>query len=235
MYVDLLKRCLTNTIYFRGTKDVPVEFRTQGKDWPRDAHTMIGMDRLNNIQFCVESALRDKVPGDLMETGVWKGGATIFMRGLLKAHGVKDRSVWVADSFEGIPEPDPVNYPRDKGIDLYKFRELAISLEEVMDNFDRYGLLDDQVRFIKGWFKDSLPGAPVKELAVLRLDGDLYESTKNALDSLYPKLSRGGYLIVDDYGAIEACRKAVHDYRNRHGIKDKIIEVDWTGVYWQKK
>ncbi|WP_045215354.1 TylF/MycF family methyltransferase [Desulfonatronovibrio magnus] len=234
LYIDLLKRCLTNTIYFRPTEEIGYDFRDEGKDWPDDAHTMIGLKRIDNIQFCVEKVLMDNIPGDLMETGVWKGGATIFMRGLLKAYGITNRSVWVADSFEGLPRPDLHNYPHDQGIDLYQFSELAVSLSEVQDNFDRYGLLDDQVKFVKGWFKDSLPQAPVQQLAVLRLDGDLYESTVNALDNLYPKLTPGGFLIVDDYGAVEACSQAVHDYRRRNGIEDEIIPVDWTGVFWQK-
>jgi O-methyltransferase len=234
MYIDLIKRCLVNTIYFQPYQGISSEVRAEGQDWPIDAHTMIGMKRLNNIQLCVESVLEDKVPGDLMETGVWKGGATIFMRALLKAYGVVDRLVWVADSFEGLPEPDVVNYPQDDGIDLYKFPELSISIEEVRDNFLRYDLLDKQVKWIKGWFKETLPQAPVEKLAVLRLDGDLYESTIIALDSLYPKLVQGGYLIVDDYGCIEACREAVHDYREKHKISEEIVSVDWTGVYWRK-
>ena len=94
--------------------------------------------------------------------------------------------------------------------------------------------MDDQVGFIVGWFKDTLKYAPLKNLAVLRLDGDLYESTIQALEPLYPRLSVGGYCIVDDYGNINACREAVTDYRNSHSIKDEIIEIDGSGVYWRK-
>ncbi|MFH1754031.1 MAG: TylF/MycF/NovP-related O-methyltransferase, partial [Candidatus Omnitrophota bacterium] len=165
---------------------------------------------------------------------VWRGGAVIFMRALLKAYGVRDRTVWVSDSFEGLPEPDTERYPDDAGDTLHSSKELAISLESVKANFESYGLLDDQVRFLKGWFKDTLPVAPIKRLAVMRLDGDMYGSTIDALNSLYPKLSAGGYVIVDDYGAMETCRKAVGDYRQLHNIKDEIKEVDWTGAYWRK-
>src|SRR5207244_9250758 len=105
---------------------------------------------------------------------------------------------------------------------------------QVKANFDRYGLLDHQVRFLKGWFRDTLPGAPIEKLAVLRLDGDMYESTMDALTNLYPKLAVGGYLIVDDDGYAPACRQAVQDYRQAHGIKEKILEIDWTGVYWHR-
>ena len=109
-----------------------------------------------------------------------------------------------------------------------------MSLEEVQANFARYDLLDDQVRFVKGWFKDTLHDAPIEQISVLRLDGDLYESTIQALDGLYAKLSSGGFCIIDDYHAIAACEKAVTDFRTTHGITEEIHEVDGTGVFWRK-
>jgi O-methyltransferase len=114
------------------------------------------------------------------------------------------------------------------------YRELAVPLEDVKANFAAYGLLDDQVQFLKGWFKDTLPTAPISKLAVVRLDGDLYESTMDGLTCLYPRLSGGGYLIVDDFNAVPACRKAVEDYRHAHGIIDEVIPIDWAGVYWRR-
>ncbi len=156
------------------------------------------------------------------------------MRAILKAHGVTDRTVWAADSFEGLPAPDAGKYPFDAGLNFNRFKELAVSLQDVEDNFRLYSLYDAQVRFLKGWFRDTLPGAPVERLAVLRLDGDLYESTMDALVHLYPKLQPGGYCIIDDYNDIAACRQAVTDYRARHGIGDEIVRVDWTAVYWKK-
>lgn len=264
LYLDLVQRVVTNTVYQDPNIDPlrcadpdiqrdrqagasirddprvwssydPAE-REEGKGWPRDAHTMVGLRRLENLRECVEQVLTDGVPGDLMETGVWRGGTCIFMRAILAAYGVSDRKVWVADSFEGIPAPDPERYPADRaatGIESVN-EVVGVPLETVQENFRRYGLLDEQVSFLKGRFCDSLPTAPVERLAVLRLDGDLYESTMDALVHLYPKLSPGGFLIVDDYGALEICAKAVDDYRAEHGIEDLIISVDWTGVYWRK-
>lgn len=210
--------------------------RSEGLDWPTNAHTMIGLKRLDNIQFCVEDVLTNDVPGDLIETGVWRGGATIFMRAILKVYGVHNRTVWVADSFEGLPPPNTEKYPYDAEDVLYTCNQLAIPVEQVKENFERYGLLDDQVRFLKGWFNQTLPTAPLEKLAVIRLDGDMYESTMDALVSLYPKLSVGGYVIVDDYSneGTPACRQAVDDYRKLHSITDEIVRVDWTGVYWQR-
>ena len=192
---------------------------------------MVGLKRLDSLQFCVEEVLRRNVPGDLIECGAWRGGSCILMRAVLKAYGSIDRTVWVADSFEGLPELNPEKYPED--VELWKGGEMAVSLEEVKQNFERYGLLDSQVRFLKGFFVDTLPSAPIQRLSVLRLDADLYESTKQTLDYLYPKLSPGGYVIVDDY-SLPAARQAVHDCRDSHKIDDEIIPIDWTGVYWEK-
>lgn len=241
LYLDLLKRCLTNTIYqdssttFGEAGPFDLGNRVEGRDWPAVAHTMIGLKRLDALHYCVQDVLARGVPGDFIETGVWRGGATIFMRGLLKAHGVTDRVVWVADSFEGLPAPDAAKYPADANYNFQDFRELAVSLEQVKLNFQRYALLDDQVRFLKGWFRDTLPGAPIRSLAVLRLDGDLYESTMDALTHLYPKLERGGYAIVDDFGDVPACRQAVTEYRAAHGITEEIVPIDWSGVFWRKE
>jgi O-methyltransferase len=208
--------------------------RLEGTDWPAHAETMIGRKRLNQLQSCIEEVLHQNVPGDLIECGVWRGGATILMRAALKANGDAERRVWVADSFEGLPPPDAENYVADKGDQHHRCQQLAISLEEVKANFARYGLLDDQVKFLPGWFKDSLPAAPIDKLAVLRADGDMYESTTQILTYLYPKLSVGGYCIVDDYGAIPACRQATDDYRSQQGITDPLQQIDWTGVFWRR-
>ncbi|REF35939.1 TylF/MycF family methyltransferase [Thermasporomyces composti] len=228
----LLARLLARR-HFTLVKETTPETRRAGRDWPRLAHTMVGTKRLDNLRFCIEQVLREDVPGDLIETGVWRGGAAIFMRGVLAAYGVTDRVVWLADSFSGLPAPDVSKYPADAGDPLHTFSELAVSLEEVRENFRRYGLLDEQVRFLPGWFHDTLPTAPVERLAVLRLDGDMYGSTIEALEALYPKLSPGGYCIVDDYGAVEGCRRAVEDYRAAHGITAPLVAIDADGVYWR--
>lgn len=208
--------------------------RAEGRDWPVGAETMIGLRRLDNLEHCVRGVVAGDVPGDLIETGVWRGGASIFMRAVLKALGDTTRTVWAADSFRGLPRPNAAAYPADEGESSWRRYELAVGLETVKANFAKYGLLDDQVRFLAGWFSDTLPTAPIERLAVLRLDGDLYESTIVALRALYPKLSRGGYVIVDDWGAVPACKQAVADYRAEAGIDEPIHEIDWTGVYWQR-
>ena len=210
--------------------------RELGLDWPAEAETMIGMQSLTSLQHCVETVLTDNIPGDLVECGVWRGGACILMRAVLEAYQDETRCVWLADSFAGLPPPDPAKYKADKGLRLDFFAGiLAVPETEVRANFQRYGLLDDQVRFLPGWFKDTLHDAPIDRIAVLRLDGDLYESTIQPLEALYPRLSRGGFCIIDDYRDIPACRKAVTDYRAKHRISEEIVDIDGCGVLWRKE
>jgi O-methyltransferase len=209
--------------------------RDLGLDWPAEAETMIGMQRLTSLQRCVETVLADDIPGDLIECGVWRGGACILMRAVLAAHGDETRSVWLADSFQGVPRGDPANYKADKGIRLDRYAGiLGVSEAEVRANFQRYGLLDEQVRFLPGWFKDTLHDAPIDRIAVLRLDGDLYESTMQALDALYPRLSPGGFCIIDDYHVMKPCEQAVTDYRVKHGVSAEIVDINWSAVLWRK-
>jgi hypothetical protein len=192
---------------------------------------MIGTKRLRSLRQQVEITLRENIPGDYIETGVWRGGACIFMRAILKAHGVIERKVLCADSFSGLPKGQHHNDRRDR---LYKFAELAISEEQVRRHFDVYGLLDDQVVFLAGWFRDTLPRLSDERFAIIRLDGDMYESTHEALTHLYNRLSPEGFAVVDDYGSISACRRAVHDYLDENSLKPEIIPVDNTCVWWRK-
>ncbi|MGI8908931.1 MAG: TylF/MycF family methyltransferase [Candidatus Sumerlaeaceae bacterium] len=216
---------------------VPYEpdLRATGREcWPPEAESMIGLLRLENIQKCIQSVVRENIAGDVIETGVWRGGATIFMRAALEAYGDREKTVWVADSFEGLPPPD-ASYPADAGDSHFTYSPLAVSVEQVKENFRRYKLLDQRVRFLTGWFKDTLPSAPIERLSVLRLDGDMYQSTMDAISALYPKLSVGGYCIVDDYLWHKPCAQAVEDYCRTHGINKIIHNVDWTGVYWRRE
>jgi O-methyltransferase len=208
--------------------------RLAGKDWPPDAETMIGLKRLDNLRHCVRTVVEDEVPGDLIETGVWRGGACILMRGALKAYGDESRCIWVADSFRGLPKPNPDKYAADSGDAHWTHNDyLGVPLEQVQANFARYDLLDDRVKFLEGWFRDTLSTAPIEQLSILRLDGDMYESTIDAISALYPKLSVGGFVIVDDY-CLEGCKAAIHAYRAAHGIDDPMIDIDGTAIYWRR-
>jgi O-methyltransferase len=207
--------------------------RLEGRDWPLHAETMVGRRRLEQLAAAVLGAVAEGVPGDVFEAGVWRGGASILARAALQEAGVEDRVVWVADSFAGLPPPDPERYPADAGDRHYQDPFLRVPRAEVERAFARHGLLDRQVRFLEGWFEQTLPAAPVERLAVLRLDGDMYGSTIVALDALYHRVSPGGFVIVDDYGAVPGCRQAVDDFRARHAIAAPLVPVDWAGVFWR--
>lgn len=233
-YLELMRGCLTRSVFADMEPGYDGALREEGRDWPATAETMIGLRRLKNVEEAVRTVVVEGIEGDLIETGVWRGGSCIMMKAVLAAYGDTTRRVFVADSFRGLPPPDPKRSPPELvEEDLSIHEQLAVSAEDVRANFRRYGLLDERVVFVEGWFKDTLPELAVKRLAVLRLDGDYYESTMDALSALYPKLQRGGFCIVDDYGCFETCRRAVHDYLDRHSHDVNIIPIDWTGVYWR--
>ena len=239
LYLDLLEaavcgRLIEDPSIHPAQEGYDADRRLRGWDWPQYAHTMIGVQRVRNLRVAVERVLQDGVPGDLLETGVWRGGACILMRGILAAYGVADRKVWVCDSFQGLPPPNTELYPADAGDKTHAFPELRISIAEVRHNFSKYGLLDDQVVFVEGWFRDTLQHVATEKLAVLRLDGDMYESTMDALNGLYHKLSPGGFLIVDDY-VLPACRKATEDFRSQHEIVEPIEIIDGVGAFWRRE
>lgn len=243
LYLNLLRDTLTGFVYrdppintrpwWKRRKGFSEKLRHEGGDWPSLAHTMIGRARIDNIRYALETVIAEGIPGHFIETGVWRGGACIFARGVLKSHNVVDRKVIVADSFEGLPAPDIGKWPADKGDPHHKIDVLAISEAIVRENFSAYGLLDDQVEFIPGYFEQTLPGRKFGALAVVRLDGDMYGSTWTALEALYPQLSPGGFLIVDDY-TLPNCRRAVHDYREQQAIAGELVPIDAASVYWRK-
>ena len=240
LYLDLLIKVLTNMIYGdpstnpENTGPFQAELRAEGRDWPALAHTMVGVRRLENVRELVQRVIDEGIAGDFVEAGVWRGGVCILMRGVLAANAIKDRKVYAIDSFAGLPPPRPEKFPHDEGLDLTIYPELAVSLEQVKHNFARYGFLDEQVIFVKGLFQHTLPTLDAGPFALIRLDGDLYESTYVALEALYPKLSPGGFIILDDVNFIPACRQAVMDYRSRMGITAVLHDVDWCAGWWQK-
>ncbi len=198
-------------------------------------HTMMGRARLDSLHACLDTLRQEEIPGNLVECGVWRGGGCIFMAGYLEAHRLVGKRVIVVDSFEGLPPP---SLPQDAGLDLSKdkFPELAVSLGVVQENFTVYGLQGPKVSYLKGWFKDTLPNASIGPIALLRMDGDLYQSTMDILINLYDMVAPGGFVIVDDFGAIAACQQAVLDFFRMRGLPvPQMQEIDWTGVWFRKE
>lgn len=221
-------------LFLRYLKEDDIKYRVNGIDWPAHGMTMVGLLRLDDLQRCVESVVADGVEGDLIEAGTWRGGASILMRATLNSLGQADRTVWLADSFNGFPTPDREAYPEDKRIDFSDRDFIAVPEEEVRGNMERFGCLEG-VEFVPGFFEDTMPKMAAGTWSVVRLDGDSYESTMMTLSKLYPGLSKGGYLIVDDFGALPECQRAVEEYRETHGITAPIEKIDWTGVKWRKE
>lgn len=260
-YLRLMRVCLTRSFLEPSYAEIPRNTRTTAKLLRYAAYstlqhvlrpfrlsivqmnrstgeTMMGMGALENLHEAMRQAMGNQVPGDFVETGVWRGGGTIYMRAFLEAYSEPQRRVWVCDSFEGLPKPKD-EYDADSGSRLWESEYLAVSMDEVKRNFDFYGLLDERVCFIKGFFSDTMPTAPIDQIAILRLDGDMYESTIVVLEHLYPKVSPGGIVIIDDYGMLPECNRAVEDYRLKHGITDPLQIIGFVnraplGAYWCK-
>ena len=248
MYMQLLATTLTGTVYrsrSMGFKAGPAKglprlaynnaTRSEGNDWPEIGMTMVGMKGLANIRQALETVIRGKVAGDFLEAGVWRGGASIFAKGVLRVYGedVK-RRVWVCDSFRGLPENSTkLDSPHWKTLKV-----LEVSKDSVREHFKQFDLLDDNVLFRKGYFVDSLPKVrkEIGSLAVLRADGDMYESTMDIVFNLYDKLSRDGFIIIDDYG-IPECKRAILDFRRMHKITEPIIGFTKYNlkVFWVKR
>ena len=220
-------------MFSRELSSEELRLRAMGADWPFSGLTMVGLERLDDLQACVESVIADGVEGDVIEAGTWRGGASILVRATLDSLGATDRTVVLADSFKGLPAPGEA-FPEDVDLDLSSVDYLSASAEEVRGHFERLGL-EEGLEFVPGFFSETLPGLRGRRWSVVRLDGDTYEATWVGLDSLYPGLSKGGYVIIDDYGLIPECRAAVDDYRREHGVTAPIEKADWNGRRWRRE
>ena len=237
-YIDLIKRSITN--YPQLGDDTEFEdfhcathYDLQQSRWKigRRAQplTLLTKSQLDLVETAVLEIEEQAVPGDLIEAGVWRGGCIILMRALLQAHGIAGRKVFAADSFCGIPMNSRIaNDPVDRWTDRW-----VASAEEVKQNIRRFGLLDDRIRFVAGYFADSLTQLPGERFSLIRLDSDSYDSVGISLEALYPLTSRGGIVIIDDWHLV-GCKLAVENYRARHGINDEI-KVQDGNAYWVKQ
>jgi O-methyltransferase len=244
-YLDLLKLALCDlagastlsvgadedgTVMSRELRDEGRRVRIAGMDWPLQGLTMVGLGRLDDLQRCVEAVVADGVAGDLIEAGSWRGGASMLMRATLDTLG-EDRTVYVADSFQGFPELDAAD---EHGARLSSFQFLAVPDDQVRESFARLGL-DRGVELVPGFFEETLARFAGHRWAIVRLDADSYEATRYALDCLYPGLTVGGYLVIDDYGSFDGCRRAVDEFRAAHGIAEPIEAIDHTGARWRRE
>lgn len=203
---------------------------------------MVSPKQLNNLWELIGLIKREKISGDLVECGVWKGGCVATMVYRLEKLGLK-KKIWLFDSFQGLPEPTgqdgrkaSIYAGRRTQGRLVSIKECVATLSDVKEIFSKLGLPWRLAVVKQGWFQETLPKAEksLHRIALLRLDGDWYESTKICLKHLFPKVVSGGFIVVDDYYYWEGCRRAVDKYLAQHHLRVKIKAIDDHGVYFLK-
>ena len=249
-YLAFFRDAVLNRLYATlpgACQDVACPVLMDGRGWPNGpALSMSGVRRSDHFVALVSQAVSDGIPGHVIETGVWHGGLSLLAAKTLEVLGETSRRMYLADSFRGIP-PTPKDGKRYTAQDV-KAQHIGIlnnnSALWVQDAAYRFGFTRDQLRFVIGFFNESIPrlikAEPGIGFAVVRLDGDAYHSTWDAITLLYPRLAPGGFLIVDDYTEWEGCRRAILDYRRKHDIRAPLTLIphrqqEWhIGAYWRK-
>lgn len=204
-----------------------------------EPYTMTSPERIYALISAVDYILEQNIAGDFVECGVWRGGSMLSAIMRLMEKGCTDKTLWLYDTYEGMPAPDENDYSKRSGPAKDKFEKTKISenssdwcfasLEDVQANIALAKYPADKIHFIKGKVEDTLPAQAPQTIALLRLDTDWYASTKHELEHLFPCLVSGGILIIDDYGHWEGCRKAVDEYFTGHAQKPLLVRVDYTG------
>jgi len=195
--------------------------------------SMVGVKRLNNVIESIYEVIEKGVPGDFVECGAWRGGVGVLMRAVMKSLGADDRRIWLCDSLQGLPKSDIEYEVKLFGPEL---DWVSVSLDEVRRSFTDYGLFDECVQIVPGWFSDTLYKMPVEAIAILRLDADYYCSTMESLAVLYDKVSSGGIVIIDDYYSVGTCAEAISTFFEARGMAEPAMQdIDKDGVFWRKQ
>lgn len=206
--------------------------------------TMTSPARGRRLWAQCQDLFRRGVPGAMVECGVWRGGSTALMA-LAARHAGEERTFHLFDSFEGLPEPSPADDAASIAYSGGKSSGQLVSIGECVADakavqaflFEELRLDAASFQFHVGWFQNTVPAAApaIGDIALLRLDGDWYESTKVCLEALYPRLVPGGIIILDDYFAWKGCRDATEEYRTRHGIRTPVERIDAAAGCWIKE
>jgi O-methyltransferase len=227
---------------FMRPSDVKTDSRQMQRDFDHEfldlltrvqPFTMTTPERLYGLREATRYVSREHIPGDCVECGVWRGGSSMAVAlGLLDA-GDHQRRLWLYDTFAGMTAPGE----RDEAEVHRRFAEISsrgkrwisVPLEEVRANLESTGFPDDRLEFVVGKVEDTIPRRAPRTISLLRLDTDWYESTRHELVHLWPRLSSGGVLIIDDYGHWEGARKAVDDFFDEVGSRPLFARLDYTG------
>jgi O-methyltransferase len=197
-----------------------------------NVYSMCAYNEIKQTQDLLVDVINNNIEGSLVETGVWRGGIGMWMQAILKYYNVR-KDIWLFDMFGLFPEPI---HEKDKYINnIIKFLFAnPPTVDDVRNNFRKMDLLDSNIKFVVGEFKNTVPVSKINNIALLRLDGDHYDSTMIVLENYYWNISKGGYCIIDDYNNEHiACRNAVDEFRLKHSINNKIIDTHGGSVYWQ--
>jgi hypothetical protein len=189
-------------------------------------YTMIGSRRARSLRRMARTCDEDHIPGAFVDCGCFNGGSSAMM-----SSGAPSREVWAFDSFEGLPEAGPRDPVRADDL----VGQLVASEQKVREAFSRFAS-PERLHVVKGWFQETFPRSAreIEPVAILHADGDWYESVKLTLETFEPKVSPGGFVVIDDYGDWEGAKEATHDYRASRGIDATLIEVDHTAAFWRK-
>ena len=202
--------------------------RARGRDWPAFGLTMIGTARMIQFKDAIISVIKNNIKGDIAELGVWRGGACIWARKILDVYHENKRIVHVFDAFETIP-----------GYNESYMNYLAVSQEKVMSNFKKFDADVNPVKFHKGLFKDTLPhfvkeNPDVKSIAVLRIDGNFYDSYQDAMYYLYPLVPKGGIIIFDDVFTHKPVMKFWNDFKHDYSLNEELQKIDSDAAWFEK-
>lgn len=215
--------------------------------WNVCTHALQNYASLSNAYDLAAYIENRKLPGAIVECGVWRGGCAAVMAKVADT-AKSNRKIWLFDSFEGMPSATKEDIGQDAkwlscGVmsedltDLTPVGTNIASVEEVKELlFNRLHLKEENVVIVKGWFQNTLPAYRdrIGDIALLRIDGDWYQSTKACLETLYDNVVNNGYIIVDDYGFFPGCKKAVDEFLQERQVTVQIIKVDYSRIYFQK-
>jgi O-methyltransferase len=216
-------------------KDFPDDYDDAGKDIIRAVrpYTMTSHEKLYALILAVRYAHAHGIPGDIVECGVWRGGSMHAAARTLDALGDTSRDLHLFDTFDGMPPPTEKDLRHDgtPAADLLAIRPrdhdvwAVATLDDVRDGFAEVPYPSERVHFHKGMVEETIPAAAPEQIAILRLDTDWYESTRHELEHLYPRLSRGGVLLIDDYGWWKGSREAVHEFLEESGERLLLLRM----------
>jgi O-methyltransferase len=196
-----------------------------------EPYTITGLERLVALIQAVQYIVSHDIVGDLVECGVWRGGSIMAMIRVLLRSNVQDRALYLFDTFEGMPPPSEkdVTYQGEPAAQIFEQVRCCVSMEEVAAAVYGVGYDRAKIHFVPGRVEQTVPELAPENIALLRLDTDWYESTRHELVHLFPRLSQGGVLIVDDYGHWRGARQATDEYLAQHKVPLLLNRIDYTG------